>query len=151
MESWAAQSRWWIVTGYAVALVGGVISIVEQFPTILHGTVSTAVRVDLLVGPFVGLGSLWAWWWLSQLVITGDTERRVVRQGLVGLVFALICQSTLDFAGFASLVGIRSAVTWVLVSTFLGAIGALLVAIGFVAAFVGLRTSPSKPAEDWDT
>jgi len=157
MDTWTYQSRWWIVTGYALVFVGTVVELAGQFSVIVNDNLSGTVVVDFLVSPFVALGSLWAWWWLAQIVIATDEQRRIVRNGIAGLAFALVCEATLYFTSFADVASVNSIANWVFASWTLSAAGDLAAAIGFVTAFMGLRRDQSADLEesaspeDWDT
>jgi hypothetical protein len=150
MESWASRSRWWIVTGYVLAFAGSVVMLANEFPVLLHDHPSGNVIFNLFLGPLVEIGSLWTWWWLSQIAVTSDDQRRLARYGVAGLAFTLVCQTAGYFTSFAELVSVISASRWTLVSWIVSGAGDLAAAIGFVGAFVGLRTPAANTAEDWD-
>jgi len=150
MESWANRSRWWIVTGYALLLIGNLVTVVGQFSAIVHSEISWTLIVDYVVGPLAALGSLWAWWWFTQLEIRTDEQRRIVRIGVVGLVIALASQCTLYVTSFASIVSNPGIVAWVLVSWSVTAVGDLVAALGFLSAIMALREPLSATAQEQD-
>jgi hypothetical protein len=149
-DEWTGQARFWIIGGYAVGLLGSLVYFFGQFSTITHTGISTTFAIEVVVGPLVSVGSLWAWWWLSKLKLIDNEHRRIVRNGVVGLIFMLICQATISFTSFTSMISIRSIEKWVLIANFLWTVGNIGALVGFLAAFVTLR-APSAPSEDWET
>ncbi len=136
--------------------VASVVEFIGQFSSFTHGGLSATTAVDVTLGPVVAAASLWTWWWLSQLTITDDTQRRVARNGIGGLVAVLVADGTMSFSSFTSLVGVGSIQTWVLAVFLIRTVGEVGAAIGFLAALVALRSTPNNvasnvPREDWDT
>lgn len=154
-SEWVGQARLWIVGGYVVTFAASVVEFIGQSSSFIHGGLSATIAIDVTLGPVVAAASLWTWWWLSQLKVTDDNQRRVVRNGIGGLIVVLVAEGTMSFTSFTSLVAVQSVQTWVLAVFLMMTVGEVGAAIGFLSALVALRTTPvdestPSPLEDWD-
>ena len=155
-SDWALQARLWIVGGYVVTFVASVVEFIGQFSSFTHGGLTATIAVDVTLGPVVAAGSVWTWWWLSQLKVTDDKQRGIVQRGIGGLIVLLMAEGTMSFTSFTSLVAVQSVQTWVLAVFLLMTLGEVAAAIGFFAALLALRATRDSPSmlsdlEDWDT
>jgi hypothetical protein len=136
---WLGQARRWIVGGYLVALVASVVNFVGRFPSFTHEGLTAVIAIDVAFGPVIAAASLWTWWWLSQLNARDETQRRLIRNGVAGLIVLLVAEATLSFTSFTSLVSFNSVQTWVLATFLLSTLGEVAAAVGFLLALYALR------------
>ena len=141
-----SQARLWIVGGYLVVFVASVVEFTGQFTSFNYEGLTTTIAVDITLGPVVAAGSLWTWWWLSQLKVSDGAQRRVIRNGIGGLIVVLIGEGTMSFTTFTSLVTVKSVLDWVLVTYLLMTVGEVAAAIGFAAFLFAMRTVPISPS-----
>jgi len=133
-----SQARLWIVGGYLVVFVASVVEFIGQFTSFNYEGLTTTIAV--------AAGSLWTWWWLSQLKVSDGAQRRVIRNGIGGLIVVLIGEGTMSFTTFTSLVTVKSVLDWVLVTYLLMTVGEVAAAIGFAAFLFAMRTVPISPS-----
>ena len=127
--------RAFVVVGYSLVAVGAVILSVFNLSQSYLGADNPRAVLDYVANPLSLLAGLFAWWFLSALVVTEDRQVALVRRAFVGLSIQALATSITFFIVVTSGIGL----SWPNASFWLDAIGQVSAAVGFFVIYLSYR------------
>jgi hypothetical protein len=84
-------ARAWVVTGFALTALGGIVNFTQLLNNgyLSHGSVSADIQ--LFAVPLGSLAALWAWWLLSKIATLVSDFASLFSSAFLGLMVVSLC------------------------------------------------------------
>ena len=94
--------RLFVVAGFVLLATGAIINLVHQSTGGYFNDTSFSWASEAVLSPLTSVAALWAWWWLTQVTVSGAQQAKVMRRGLYGLALQYLCYFALMVAMLTS-------------------------------------------------
>ncbi len=135
--------RGFVVVGYSLVAVGAVIISIFNLSQSYVGADNPRAVLDYVANPLSMLAGLFAWWFLSALVVTEDRQVALVRRAFAGLSLQALAVSVTYFLVVTSGIGL----SWPDTAIWGYSIGQAAAGVGFLIIYLDYRTTPGANAD----
>jgi hypothetical protein len=81
----------WIVVGFALVALGGIVSFAVLVSNNYFGQGDFRAVLQLFVVPLSSIAALWAWWFLSKIATVESAHAQLFKKAFLGLSLQNIC------------------------------------------------------------